>query len=141
MRGDGAFGNADETIRIVARPENLDAVHDLLTRLWLDDDLDGDRRMQFELAVAEVAANIVEHATRGELVTLVLRVRGLPDCVEAIFEDDGHPATVDLASLSMPDDESERGRGLTMAQAVLDTLVYERAGGLNRWYLVRNRTR
>lgn len=139
MELDGG-GSADETIRIVARPENLDSVHDLLERLWADDDLPATRRMQFELAVAEVASNIIEHASSGERVMLILRVRGLPDRVEAIFEDDGRAADVDLTDVSLPDDMSERGRGLSIAQASVDTLVYEREDSVNRWYLVLNRT-
>lgn len=142
----------EHVLRVGARPESLDRVHELLAELWTDDDLPAADRVQFETAVAEVAANIVEHAAEGRDVTLVLRVSRWPDRVEARFEDDGAAADVDLAAATMPaagdpDDLdavlalAEDGRGLALARAAVDELVYEREGSTNRWLLVRRRAR
>ncbi|MCW2582911.1 MAG: hypothetical protein JWQ53_1701 [Klenkia sp.] len=147
-----ATDGVEHVLRVNARPESLEQVHELLAALWADDAMPTLDRMHFDTAVAEVAANIVEHATRGQDVTLVLRVSGWPDRVEARFEDDGAEAHVDLAAAAMPgsgdpDDLdavlalAEDGRGLALARAAVDELVYEREGSTNRWFLVRRRSR
>lgn len=38
----------------------------------------------------------------------------------------------------MPDWDSESGRGLAMAKAVLTSFTYRRAAGLNRWRVASN---
>ena len=38
----------------------------------------------------------------------------------------------------MPDTMEEDGRGLALATAVLDSLVYKRAGDVNEWTMVRH---
>ncbi|AHK31073.1 hypothetical protein OPAG_04144 [Rhodococcus opacus PD630] len=48
----------------------------------MHDPLDVRRRIEFESAVAEIAASIVEH-TSGDSVTMTLEVRALPDRVDA----------------------------------------------------------
>ena len=147
-----ATDGVEHVLRVSARPESLARVHELLTGLWADDEMPAADRMHFDTAVAEVAANIVEHATRGQDVTLVLRVSGWPDRVEARFEDDGAEADVDLTQVSMPEpgdpDDlgavlalAEDGPRLALARAAVDELVYEREGTTNRWYLVRRRVR
>ncbi|MEN0135678.1 MAG: ATP-binding protein [Rhodococcus sp. (in: high G+C Gram-positive bacteria)] len=125
-------------IRTTARPESLNEVHELLADLWLQDPLDGRRRIEFESAVAEIAANIIEH-TSGDTVTMQLEVRALPDRIEARFEDDGDPVPVDLTTVELPDELAERGRGLAIAATVLDRLDYHRDGNVNIWMLSRNR--
>jgi serine/threonine-protein kinase RsbW len=40
------------------------------------------------------------------------------------FTDDGTPVVIDLTSVAMPDPMAERGRGLAMAQALIDQLAY-----------------
>jgi serine/threonine-protein kinase RsbW len=60
------------------------------------------------------------------------------DAVRTTFLDDGHPPPVDLSQVSMPDELSERGRGLAIAHRVLDELSYRRDGEGNHWTLVRS---
>lgn len=90
----------------------------------------------FETAVAEVAANIVEHGVEDRLATVTLTLAASEGRVEAIFEDDGSPVDVDLGGVSMPEELAERGRGLAIAASVLDVLEYQRVGGVNTWRLV-----
>ncbi|MGY1716541.1 ATP-binding protein [Geodermatophilus sp. SYSU D01106] len=122
-------------LRAPARPESIGPVHDLLAALWAGEDGIGDAtRVRFETAVAEIAANIVEHAAASGARELELRLRGLPDRVEAVFEDDGGPVAPQPGG--WPPDDAERGRGLELARAAVDALSYERAGDRNRWVVV-----
>lgn len=97
----------------------------------------------FELAVAEIAANVVEHAeTRnGVPVHVDFTVRAADGLFEAIFTDDAIFAPPTLDGVHMPDVEAESGRGLALAAAVLDELVHHpvEAGAGNHWELRRRR--
>jgi serine/threonine-protein kinase RsbW len=44
---------------------------------------------------------------------------------------------VDLSQTAMPDETSERGRGLAIASRVLDELSYHRDSDGNHWTLIR----
>jgi serine/threonine-protein kinase RsbW len=114
----------------------LDRILDMLGEMLASDEVDEDSRMQFEVSVAEIAANIIEHAGSGEPVGVKLELRLTSDRLEATFTDDGTPAKVDLRSVEMPDVFADRGRGLAIALASLDELEYRRRGGSNMWRLV-----
>ncbi|MCZ4655181.1 ATP-binding protein [Dietzia kunjamensis] len=114
----------------------LDRILDLVGEMSAAEEVDEDARMQFEVAVAEIAANIIEHAGNGEQVTLSLELLLSPDRLEARFTDNGTPARVDLRSVEMPDALAERGRGLAIALSALDELAYRRRLGSNMWHLV-----
>ncbi len=122
-------------LRAPAGPEALGPVHDLLARLWADELGVGETvRLRFETAVAEIAANIAEHAAAAGARELELRLRGLPDRLEAVFEDDGGPVAPGPGG--WPPDDAERGRGLELVRAAVDALRYERDGARNRWVVV-----
>jgi serine/threonine-protein kinase RsbW len=125
-----------------AQPETVERVHQLLSELLTAAPVDDMDAMQFELALAEIAANIIEHATKadGGQVSLRVELEVRPDSLYANLSDDGEQARVDLKSVELPDELSERGRGLAIALTVLDELSYRRAGHRNQWTLVRNRT-
>jgi serine/threonine-protein kinase RsbW len=125
-----------------AQPETVERVHQLLSELLTAAPVDDMDAMQFELALAEIAANIIEHATKadGGQVSLRVEVEVRPDSIYANLSDDGEQARVDLKSVELPDELSERGRGLAIALTVLDELSYRRAGNRNQWTLVRRRT-
>lgn len=92
-------------------------------------------RMHMGIAAGEIAANIIEHASRSRPVRIWMDVDVLPMQVRVEFTDDGDPADIDLTAVSMPDDTAERGRGLALAQAVLAQLSYRRTE-FNHWVLV-----
>lgn len=94
-------------------------------------------RIHTDLAVSEIGANIIEHSGDGNPVRLRMKVELVPDVVRVTFTDNGHPAPVDLSMVSMPDEMSERGRGLAIAFRVLDETSYRRDGEGNHWTLVR----
>ncbi|BDB61436.1 MAG: ATP-binding protein [Rhodococcus sp. (in: high G+C Gram-positive bacteria)] len=118
----------------------LDRIMDLVAEMFAAEELDESDRVQFEIAVAEIAANIIEHAGRGRAVSVTLTLELHPDRLEAVFVDDGAPARVDLRSVELPDALAERGRGLAIALAALDELRYRRQVGTNRWLLICHRS-
>jgi serine/threonine-protein kinase RsbW len=125
-----------------AQPDTVERVHQLWSELLTAEPVDDMDAMQFELALAEIAANIIEHAekTDGGRVSIRLELELRPDSIQARFSDDGKQARVDLKTVELPDEFSERGRGLAIALTVLDELSYRRADHRNHWTLVRNRT-
>ncbi|MCK0177303.1 ATP-binding protein [Mycolicibacterium sp. F2034L] len=121
-------------------PDTLDAIQRTLDELWAAHDVDATVRMHMDLAVGEIGANIVEHSKEGGPVRLRMEVEVLPDAIRTTFLDDGHPAPVDLSTVTMPDELADRGRGLAIAHRVLDELSYRRDGQGNHWTLVRRRS-
>lgn len=123
-----------------ATPEALDAVHALLHSFWhgVARMADADR-MRFDLAVAEVAANIIEHCNPPARMLLVLT--DYADRVEADFDETGEPLPADVVDVAAtPEDAfAESGRGLVLARTALDEFAYERQGEINHWHLVRRR--
>ena len=129
-------------LETVAAPASLDEVHALFDELWGDaPDVVASDRMALETAVSEVAANIVEHAAGGRTVSMRLVLEAGRDSVEARLEDAGYPYDEDAVVTATGDDDiPERGRGLPLARALTDEIVYERDGPVNRWYLRRQRS-
>ena len=112
-------------------PESLDQVHALLEEVWRDDlRPDARTQMAFTTALAEVVANVVEHAARFQPVRMRLVVHARPDLLEAHVEDRGEPYR---ESTPADDELAESGRGLMMARALVDEVLYERDGPVNRW--------
>lgn len=127
--------------RGLAAPECLDLVHDMLAELWAGaPDVDDGDRMLFELAVVEIAGNIVEHAgPRPVRCAVDLAVHA--DRLEATFHDTGDDAGVDVDAARLPDAMAEAGRGLAMVRAAVDEVRHERVAGGNRWSLRKERAR
>ncbi len=90
--------------------------------------------MLFELAVAEIAANIIEHS-RPDVMGLRLTVTA--GGVSAEFTDRGRWCECCPRPAGLVDDEAERGRGLALARTAVDEVHYERTGSLNCWRLVK----
>ena len=121
-----------------AGPECLDAIHDLLDRLWYARaSIDDTDRAMFTTAVLEIANNIVTHNDPESRVSLSLAVTADSDVLRAELRDDGSPAMVNTEVPTLPDDFAGSGRGLAMARMALDDFRYERAEEQNRWQLER----
>lgn len=116
--------------------DGLDVVHATLARLWqgLAEPPPERWRMFFEIAVAEVAANIVEHAVPS---TMTMRLRMTAQEVVAEFTDTGRGWSGTPTAQALLDEMAERGRGLALARSALDDMAYERVEGVNRWRLVK----
>lgn len=124
-------------LRTVCGPHALAAIADAVTEVWAcNTGIPETIRRQVDMAVAEIAANIVEHAGRVPAATVEMQMTVHPDHVEIAFTDTGVQATVDLDNVQMPDELAERGRGLPLAKAVLAQLVYQRSDLGNHWTLV-----
>lgn len=124
-----------------AVPACLDRLHGLLQAAWAEHPGVGpsDRTM-FEIAVTEVAGNIVEHAAAGASLEVAVRVHVTELRLEATFEDGGPEVDVDVESAGMPDELAESGRGLALARRAVDEVSYRREGPVNHWRVVRRRT-
>jgi serine/threonine-protein kinase RsbW len=93
--------------------------------------------MRFEIALAEIGANVLTHGRPSGIdlpVEYTLRLDH--GSAVAAFVDHGPPAHHSLAR-GMPDPFSESGRGLPMARSLLEELGYERDGEVNKWRLVK----
>jgi serine/threonine-protein kinase RsbW len=147
MTEDGVGALADVADRVVvtalADPEILDLAHSVLAQLWRRHPLVPEpARLRFETALVEILGNIVEHAyradeahgVRGERrVEVAVGVTGA--ALLAFLGDNGRPAAIDLAAVTMPPPDAETGRGLPLAKAALDELAYHRDGSRNLWTL------
>jgi serine/threonine-protein kinase RsbW len=128
----------DYLLEGLAVPETLNLLHDLLERVGHEHpDIDAGDLMLFETAVIEVAGNVVEHGRPQGAVSWTFQLRVLPERLEARLSDSGEEYPGGAWGTDMPDAMEEDGRGLALATAVLDSLVYERAGDVNEWSMVR----
>lgn len=117
----------------------LDDVHEALAELWRRAPAGDEDRMLFELAVVEVAGNIVQHGgSVAGPVEVRLELEATGDDLIAVFRDSADPPILDLSSVSMPDPGAEAGRGLALALTALDELTHVTDDG-NTWRLRRRR--
>jgi serine/threonine-protein kinase RsbW len=123
----------------LAVPDSLNLLHDLLERVGSEHpELSGSDLMLFETAVIEVAGNVVEHGHPPGEVRWSFRLTVRADRLEGTLSDSGEEYPGGAWGTDMPDTMEEDGRGLALATAVLDSLVYERAGDVNEWTMVRS---
>lgn len=128
---------------VPAVPESLDTVQDRFAVWW--DGLGVDdvaRRFALETAVAEIAANIVEHTARSDRQAgrrYTVELRATEQAYTAVLRDNGLPVDLDLSAVTMADVDAESGRGLALAIAALDRLEHRHEGGHNVWTLVCTR--
>jgi anti-sigma regulatory factor (Ser/Thr protein kinase) len=128
------------TLRLSSPPDTVDTVQDLLATIWAQTPrLDPADRMAAELSIVELTANVIEHANRGQAIRFTLTVVVSDDRIEATATDEGSVEHVDLSDRSMPDQLSERGRGLPIMQALNDSVEHRRVDGVNYWTVVRAR--
>lgn len=128
-------------LRHAVEPALLFAVHQLLLGIWdAEHDMDPLDRATFATAVAELVANLVEHADGA--TTAVVRVDVHADRIEGELRDDGAALAPDvIQSAALPDDpHAESGRGLVFAREAVHVLRYDRIGDENRWLIVRRRS-
>jgi serine/threonine-protein kinase RsbW len=129
----------DYVLEGLAVPEGVVDLHDLLARVGEEHPgLDATDLMLVETAVIEIANNVVEHGVPPGRVRWTFRLDVHRDRIEALLSDDGQ-AYAGGTDATLPDDLSESGRGLALAGAALDDLVYERREDANHWRMVRRR--
>ncbi|GAA4159024.1 hypothetical protein GCM10022286_12770 [Gryllotalpicola daejeonensis] len=127
-------------IDFAAPPADVNIVHEFLDGVWSRDaSLTADERLAFELALVELAANVMQHADTGAGVACRLRMIVDEASVSALLSDTGRAGDIDLAACEMPDELSESGRGLALVQLVVDELGYQRVGSSNLWTIRKAR--
>ena len=127
-------------LETVTGPDTLDEIQCCLDEFWsAHHELPDAVRMEVNIAVAEVGANIIEHAGKGGPVPIRMELRLFAGEVQVDFNDKGLPADVDLATTEMPIEIAERGRGLALTQAIMDRVSYVRDDTGNHWTLVSKR--
>lgn len=131
-------------VEALAVPESLNLLHDLLERVGAEcPDVGRDDLAMFETAIIEIAGNVVEHGCPPGAVVYTFGLEVAADRLVGELSDSGEAfARPDVSAAGAeepPDVFAEDGRGLFLANAVLDELTYERAGGRNVWHMVRRR--
>ncbi len=130
------------SLRQVAAPEAIEAVHEELETLWDEASFVPDMdRMTFATAVIEAASNVVQHAVPASAAPVEL---GVEICVEQCSLEarvSAHgaasPGPLD-AGTNMPDDDAESGRGLALIRALVTTVTFSRQEGTNIWTLSKS---
>ncbi|WIE65654.1 ATP-binding protein [Curtobacterium sp. MCLR17_036] len=135
--------STETTFEVPATPDSLDEVQDRFGAWWDGLGVD-DLRLRFalETALAEVAANIVEHTKRADREAgrrYTVHLGATDRTVSAVLTDNGLPADIDLSAVTMADVDEESGRGLALAIAALDRLEHRHEHGHNVWTLVCDR--
>jgi serine/threonine-protein kinase RsbW len=101
-------------------------------------DTDDRSLMLFEVALAEIGANVLRYAIpEGSVEPLVeyeIKLDG--EALTALLTDWGPPLHSHVTR-AMPVESNEAGRGLAIARKSLDELGYERKGEVNVWRLVK----
>ena len=130
------------SLRQVAAPEAIEAVHEELETLWDEASFVPDMdRMTFATAVIEAASNVVQHAVPASAEPVEL---GVEICVEQMQPGSPRqrprrgPARSPGRRTSMPDDDAESGRGLALIRALVTTVTFSRQEGTNIWTLSKS---
>lgn len=134
MDADARVIHIDGPARLVL----VDSVLDALDAAWAAaPHVSDEDRTLFTLAVSEVATNMVQHNDAPTDVTLQVDIRISGDDLAATLVDTAPPVSIDWHGVAMPGVEQESGRGLALAQAVLDEFTHTFDEHGNTWLLRR----
>lgn len=137
MTGDDVPEGKEYVLEGFAVPDQLDAVHALLAQAAGEHpSLDPMDVMLFETAIIEIANNVVEYGRPQGAVRWKFTIRVREDEIEAELDDTGQTFTPEHGR-DMPGEDAESGRGLPMAEALLDKIEFERMDDTNHWRMVR----
>lgn len=126
----------------LAGPAFVELVLDALDALWETAPHVGpEDRTLFALAVSEVSTNITAHGEAESEsdagITVEVDIEVSSDELVATFVDTADPARIDWDAVTMPDVDSESGRGLALSTAVLDDFEHSGDATGNTWVLRR----
>jgi serine/threonine-protein kinase RsbW len=127
------------TLRMATPPGDVNTVHDMLEQVWSDvPEIDPEDRFKFEVALIELASNVMRHADTGDGVVCALVIETHADRITATLSDSGEPGEVMLVGRTFPEDVfAESGRGIPLIQALVDELRYDCEDGFNHWHITR----
>lgn len=130
----------DHSLLLRVPPDDINVVHDYIDDVWRQHSEVGElERLRFTTALIELASNVLQHtaaeALRAEVITTISTER-----IHCEIHDSAPPASVQLDTLSMPDENAESGRGIAFIQRLVDELHYERRGTTNIWSIDSSRS-
>ena len=132
---------ASATVHGPAEPQVVDALQDEFARIWpRAEQIPPEDRMPFELAVVEVASNVVQHAhaTEGNVLELAVELEIRRHVLLArLYEINAEPLPDVLGHDQLPPPEAEHGRGLGMVRQLVTTVTCRRERDTNVWTLSR----
>ena len=139
MAGEPAAPTA-YTVSGLAVPESVDLLHGLLDEARTDHaSLSESDMSMIEMAIIEIAGNVVRHAPPGLTVVYTFRLDVEDDRLVGVLTHSGPEVRLD-GEPAMPDDlMAESGRGLALAEAAVHELRHEFVDDENVWTLVRHR--
>jgi serine/threonine-protein kinase RsbW len=114
-------------------------MQNLLDGAWAAEEVPEYTRMCIDLAVSEIGSNIIEHSGDGQPLRVRMVVTVGQETISVVLNDDARPVDVDLTTAAMPEEMSERGRGLAIVHRVVDRVSYSRDRDGNHWTLIRRR--
>ncbi len=121
----------------LAVPEGLDSLHELLARAAREHpSVPSGDVMMLETAVMEIAGNVIKHGKPSGAVAWTFTLDVGPP-LRATLADSGEQYAETWTG-EMPEEMAESGRGLALANAVLDELLYERRDTINVWTMIRD---
>lgn len=133
---------AVKSIELTSPPDTINEVHKLLLDIWEGaEQVNSGDRYRFELALIELATNVIQHADPGNVVRCTIVVETGPERLASTIYDSGPPVELELEGRSMPDALEESGRGIPLIHLLVDTLRYDRVGDRNRWSIERTSLR
>ena len=137
MTGEGGSVGREYVLEGFAVPDQLDAVHSLLAQAAGEHpSLDPMDVMLFETAIIEIANNVVEYGRPEGEVRWKFTIRVHEEEIEAELDDTGQMFTP-AHGRDMPGEDAEGGRGLPIAEALLDQIEFKRMADTNHWRMVR----
>jgi serine/threonine-protein kinase RsbW len=126
------------TVQILSPPDDITTVHQWVRSVWdRSPEIGEEERYRFELALVELATNVIRHADPGTGVECTLTIETLPHELRATLSDTGVSGDIQLVDREMPDPSAESGRGIPIIQALVDELSFDHSDGLNHWHISR----
>ena len=107
----------------------------------LPDDEAGAIASRLELAVHEVAVNIIDHAALPAAAEIRFSAEITDSAIEIRVTDPGQPFDPSAVRIPVSGVPQERGYGLLLVGKLVSDLGYRRLDAGNRWTLRVNRTR
>ena len=119
-------------------PADLEALRDIgpwlqsYLQTVVEDDARASVQGRSELAVHELAVNMVEHA---HAASVSLEAWCENEQLIFLLTDDGQPFQGGPDSVAEPEELQVRGYGLSIIETLADEVRYERTPGHNRWWI------
>jgi serine/threonine-protein kinase RsbW len=137
MAGDEPSHGRQYVLEGFAVPAEIDAVHVLLAQVAGEHpEIDPLDIMLFETAIIEIANNVVEYGRPQGQVRWKFTIQVGADEIKAELDDSGQTFTP-ARGKDMPGEDAEGGRGLPIAEALLDQIEFNRMNDMNHWCMVR----